>query len=132
LLTYSCVCSDGKQPNVTEYTLTLPYHMCTAWGSQCVKACGSDNQCAGACREDNPCGAQSPKRVNETTSSATTSTASATSAPTNQVFDGMADDGSDGENTKTDKNAAGALRFGDSYGLVVVAGGLFAGFAVLL
>jgi len=119
---------------VTEYTLTLPYHMCTAWGTQCVEACGSDNQCAASCREDNPCGAQSPKRLNETTASATTSTASATSTPTNQVFDGMADSGDEDSSSGGNnggKNAAGVLRFGDSYGLAVVAGGLFAGFAML-
>jgi hypothetical protein len=129
-LTYGCVCSDGKQPNVTEYTLTLPYHMCTAWGTQCVEKCGSDNYCARDCREDHPCGAQRPTRVNDTdTSSTTAAVPSATGPPADQVFDGL-DDGSDGNDN--DENAAGSLRFANSYGLALVAGGLFAGFAVLL
>jgi hypothetical protein len=124
------VCSDGKQPNVTEYTLTLPYHVCTAWGQQCVKACGSDNQCAGDCLQKHPCGAQQPTRVNETASSTTVApTASATQA--NQEFNGFADSAG-AANSDDDKSAAGALRLGDSYGLAVVAGGLFAGFAMLL
>ncbi|GAB1310047.1 Cdp-alcohol phosphatidyltransferase protein [Madurella fahalii] len=126
-LTYGCVCSDNRQPNMTEYTLTLPYHVCMRWGDQCVTACGHDNGCAASCREDNPCGAQSPTRVNTTTVTSTTSTA--TSAPTDRVYDDF--DDSEGS-TDSGENAAGALRFGNSYGLGVVAAGLFAGFAVML
>jgi len=131
-LTYGCVCSDGKQPNVTEYTQTLPYHVCTAWGSQCVTACGSDNKCASDCREKHPCGAQTPTRNNDTTSSTTVAAPAATSTgpPADQAYDGFA--GGSGDDSNNDKNAAGSLRFANSYGLAVVAGGLFAGFAVLL
>ncbi|KAL2198924.1 hypothetical protein P885DRAFT_75333 [Corynascus similis CBS 632.67] len=132
-LTYGCVCSDGKQPNVTEYTLTLPYHVCTAWGEQCVAACGaSDSNCQSECREDHPCGAQSPRTANKTqsaTSSTAAATGDATAAPTDKAYDGYAD-GTGGEEEKG--NAAGALRLGDSYGLLAVTGGLFAGFAMLL
>ncbi|AEO70025.1 uncharacterized protein THITE_27104, partial [Thermothielavioides terrestris NRRL 8126] len=116
-LTYGCVCSDGKQPNLTEYTLTLPYYVCVEWGNQCVKACGSDNQCASNCREDHPCGAQNPPRVNATTTSTTATTASATAS--NQVFTGLAD--GSGSNTAGGNNAAGTLRLSDSFGLAVVA-----------
>lgn len=133
-LTYGCVCSDGKQPNMTEYTMTLPYYVCTEWGNQCVKACGNgNNQCASDCREKHPCGAQNPTRVNSTTTtSATTATAtsSGTATATNQVFNGLGDGSSNNVGAGTG-NAAGALRFGDSYGLAVVVGGLFAGFAML-
>lgn len=126
------MCSDGKQPNVTEYTQTLPYHVCTAWGSQCVTACGSDNKCASDCREKHPCGAQTPTRNNDTTSSTTVAAPAATSTgpPADQAYDGFA--GGSGDDSNNDKNAAGSLRFANSYGLAVVAGGLFAGFAVLL
>lgn len=129
-LTYGCVCSDNKQPNISEYTQTLPYHVCTEWGSQCVTKCGSNNDCAADCREKHPCGAQSPTRVNETTTTSTS--ASATAAPTNQVFNGLSDGSGNSNNNNSGKNAAGALRFGDSYGIAVLAGGLFAGFAMLL
>lgn len=113
---------------MSEYSLTIPYHVCTEWGTQCVAACGSDNVCSSACRQDHPCGAQNPQRVNQSTTTSTS--ASATATPTNQVFDGMAGDSEGGEGNG--RNAAGMLRFGDSYGLAVVAGGLFAGFAMLL
>ncbi|KAK3983914.1 hypothetical protein QBC44DRAFT_375745 [Cladorrhinum sp. PSN332] len=127
-LRYGCLCSDNKQPNMTEYTLTLPYHVCTAWGTQCVAACGSNNQCSASCREDNPCGAQSPTRVNSTTSSTMPATATPTSTGAGAV-DGFAD-GSSNNNGKG--QSAGALTFGSVSNIAVAAVGLFAGFAVLL
>lgn len=111
---------------MSEYTLTLPYHVCMRWGDQCVAACEMDNQCASSCREDHPCGAQNPPRANTTASTTASATSTSTSSPT-ETFDGLADGTQFGN-----KNAAGTLRFGSTYGLGVVAAGLFAGFAVLL
>lgn len=70
-LTYSCVCSNGITPNVSQYSLTLPYYICQEWGNQCVANCGQDNACASACREDHPCGAQDPRTPNTTTTTST-------------------------------------------------------------
>ncbi|KAK4231819.1 hypothetical protein QBC38DRAFT_205278 [Podospora fimiseda] len=127
-LRYGCLCSDNKQPNMTEYTLTLPYHVCTAWGTQCVASCGSDNLCSAACREEHPCGAQSPPGVNSTTSS--TMSATATPTATNSGPAAGFADGSENNNGKG--KSAGALTFGSVSQIGVVAVGLFAGFAVLL
>ena len=82
---------------------------------------------ASSCREDNPCGALNPSKPNETLSSSTT--ASATSDPTNQIFTGLA--GGDGTNSNTNF-AAPAMDAGRSFGFVVLMGGLVAGFAVML
>ncbi len=112
---------------MTEYSLTLPYHVCVSWGTQCVTACGSNNDCSSDCLQKHPCGAQSPTRVNVTTTTSTSASATATS--TNEVFNGLADGSSNGNSAK---NAAAGLRFGNSFGLAVVAGGLFAGFAMVL
>ncbi|KAL2287893.1 hypothetical protein FJTKL_04680 [Diaporthe vaccinii] len=89
-LTYGCLCGDNTQPNVSEYSLTLPYFVCTEWGNQCVKGCGLDSSCASACRQDHPCGASNPSTANETSATATSTsqTASSTSANPTQVFDG--------------------------------------------
>jgi hypothetical protein len=129
-LTYGCLCSDNKQPNMSEYTLTLPYHVCTAWGTQCVKDCGADNLCAAACREKNPCGAQSPTLVNSTTSATMPATATSTPTPTDGVAAGF------GDGTQNSNNGPGsgasALALGNAYGLAVVATSLFAGFTMLL
>lgn len=125
-LTYGCVCGNGIKPNVSEYSLTLPYFVCSEWGNQCVKGCGSNSQCANDCREKHPCGAQNPTRVNitSTTSSGPNPTAP---AQTGGAFDGLA--GGAGGNGK---NFGTVLRAGESMGLVVLLGGAVAGLALLV
>lgn len=119
-LTYGCICGNGQQPNVSEYTLTLPYFTCTEYGSQCVKACGQDNECSRACREDNPCGAQDPTPPNKTVSE-TVATASSTKSADDEIITDLGQD----------SGAAPAIEFARHYGLAVVLGGFFAGFALL-
>lgn len=134
-LTYGCLCGNNLQPNVSEYTLTLPYFVCTEWGTQCEKACGSDSTCAASCRQDHPCGAQKPKTNYTTTSSTMESTAAPTATTTsNQVFDGIpgATTTPTQQAASNNKNSAAAIEFGRGYGLFVVAGSLFAGFAMML
>jgi len=58
-LTYGCVCGDGLQPNVSEYSLTLPFFVCQEWGNQCVKACGMN---ANKCRSPSPAMVAAPDR----------------------------------------------------------------------
>ncbi|KAM0335414.1 hypothetical protein ACHAQA_000459 [Verticillium albo-atrum] len=146
-LNYGCICSDGEKPNMTEYSLTLPYHVCTAWGQTCIADCGSgNNACASSCREDHPCGATDPQRVNATESSASP-TADATASQTSDgatIFTGLAgndDDNSDSDSSDSsssdsssssnnDNSAASTLSRG--MGLTVLVGGLVGAFAILL
>lgn len=133
-LTYGCLCGDERKPNISEYTLTLPYFICQEWGTQCVAACGSDNTCASACREDNPCGALDPKRENktETTSSSTSEpTASSTTDDGQTIFTDTPGDESDSDNSDDNGSGASALVIGRTYGLAIVFGTMFAGFAML-
>ena len=116
-MTYGCVCGNGQKPNVSEYSLTLPYHTCTEWGNQCVKKCKNDNVCASKCRQENPCGALDPPKPNATTSSAGPSQ---TSSSADQIFTPL-----DGAATSL------PIEIGRVYGLVAVLGSLFAGFAML-
>ncbi|KAM0288108.1 hypothetical protein ACHAQH_000176 [Verticillium albo-atrum] len=143
-LNYGCICSDGQKPNMTEYSLTLPYHVCTAWGQKCVSDCGNgNNACASSCREDNPCGATDPSRVNATESSASP-TADATASQTSSgsaIFTGLAgsdsdnndnnDDSSSSSNSDNDNDSA-ASGLSRGLGLAALVGGLVGGFAVLL
>ncbi|KAF7595803.1 hypothetical protein BBP40_004615 [Aspergillus hancockii] len=73
------------------------------------------------CRSKNPCGAQDPKRVNKTTSTATSTPAATTSLP---PFTGVPDK----DNAATKQSAD----LSHIYGLAVVMTGFFAGFATLL
>jgi len=128
-LTYGCLCGDNKQPNVSEYSLTLPYYVCQEWGVQCVANCNADTACESACTQDHPCGAQNPgkaKNASETSGTASAAAPSKTSDTT--IFGAPSSSGS----PDTDKTGAGAaLHIGQGYGLAIVVGGLFAGFALL-
>ncbi|KAI1077357.1 hypothetical protein F5B20DRAFT_272839 [Whalleya microplaca] len=116
VLTYGCLCGDNLQPNVSEYSLTLPYYVCQEWGTQCVAGCGQDNACSASCREDHPCGALNPRRANTTSSASASATASgAQSTDSNAVYTGLAGN-SDSSDTKDNDNAA--FRLGPSGNLV--------------
>ncbi|KAK1984952.1 hypothetical protein LZ30DRAFT_686541 [Colletotrichum cereale] len=130
-LTYGCICGDGKQPNMSEYSLTLPYHVCQEFGNQCVAACGiGANACSNSCRVDNPCGAQNPTRVNVTSTAGATATASATETA-GAVFSGIPGSPA-GSGSGSGSSGAATLEMGRSAGLAVLVGGVIGGIAFLL
>lgn len=130
-LTYGCVCGDGLQPNISEYSLTLPFFVCQEWGNQCVTGCGRDSACASSCRQDHPCGALDPKRDNATSTTAS-GTGSATASSTNLIYTGLGGEGSASTSNPKGNVATPVLDFGRGYSLLVVGGCLFAGFALML
>ncbi|KAL3448974.1 hypothetical protein BJX65DRAFT_52821 [Aspergillus insuetus] len=125
-LAYNCVCDNGQSPNASEYSQTIPYYICTEQNNQCVNACPqSDTSCQDKCRTANPCGAQNPRRAN--TTSTTSTSATDTLSPTTSSpapFTGLPDDEDAAVRPLTDLTQV--------YGLTIVLGGFFAGFAVLL
>ncbi|TEY49824.1 hypothetical protein BOTCAL_0283g00100 [Botryotinia calthae] len=136
-LNYACICGNGLSPNASEYSLTLPYFICTQYATNCVNNCTSCvnncsevNICQAACRDDNPCGAQNPTRINTTSSTTQSSTGTAGASSTNAVaYTGLGGSSS----TSTPKSGAQmTMDFGKSYGLAVVFTGLFAGFALVM
>ncbi|CAI6278381.1 unnamed protein product [Periconia digitata] len=132
-LTYACTCDNNVSPNITMYTQTLPYFICTEWGTQCRKDCGSDNTCADKCTADHPCGASEPFKGNASASASASGTPSATSsgsggadstAPVEAPF------GNSGN--EPERNAASTLTtFGATYGMAMTLVGVFAGVALL-
>ncbi|KAF4446011.1 cdp-alcohol phosphatidyltransferase protein [Fusarium austroafricanum] len=131
-LTYGCVCGDGKQPNVSEYSLTLPFYVCQEWGNQCVQDCKGSSSCASDCRQNHPCGASNPKKYN-TTSTATAAakeTASATDDP-NTVYTGNPGGDGDDSSSPAKTNSAVVVEAGRTWGLTIVLSTMFAGFAML-
>ncbi|KAK9323449.1 hypothetical protein V1517DRAFT_352155 [Lipomyces orientalis] len=129
-LYYTCECSSGHSPNLTEYSLTIPYFICVEQVSLCALNCGSDNLCVSACRENKTCGATNPTRVNTTSTavSSTTGTAASSaitsgtttfgSAPSSSevVYNGFGTAAAAGAPTST-SNAAGGGRFDNTVGL---------------
>ena len=123
--------ADNTKPNMSEFSLTIPYFTCREWGNQCVEACGTDSPCASSCREDNPCGAQDPQRFNESETSASgttkpTGSASVTGDDQTIFTDTPGSEDSEGG----DDSAASLLSLGRSYGLGAIFGGMFLTFAL--
>ncbi|KAH6959074.1 hypothetical protein HG530_009678 [Fusarium avenaceum] len=136
-LTYGCICGDGKQPNVSQYSLTLPFYVCQEWGNQCVDDCAGSASCASDCRQNNPCGANNPTKANVTSTATGTAAVKATASATddlNVVYTnnpGSEDDDDDDSSSSTKSNAATAIEAGQTWGLTIVLGAVFAGFAML-
>ncbi|KAK3336146.1 hypothetical protein B0T19DRAFT_453435 [Cercophora scortea] len=133
-LTYGCLCGNGLQPNISEYSLTLPFHVCQQWGVQCVQDCNGDNSCASHCQQDHPCGAQNPTKANVTTTATLSATASASASTTaNQIFTAPAgSQATDSSSAAANSGASQVLAFGRAYGLIAIGSGLFVGFATML
>ncbi|KAF2403965.1 hypothetical protein EJ06DRAFT_527545 [Trichodelitschia bisporula] len=131
-LAWTCVCGSGKTPNMTEYSQTIPYYECTEWGTQCVKNCGQNNACSSDCRQNHPCGAQHPTRVNTSSISPTATKAGSGSDSSASATDAGTFGGANSGTKSGSKSAAAAVSIGQTYGLAVVAAGIFAGFGLLL
>lgn len=139
-LTFDCVCGNGQSPNASEFSQTLPYFICTEYGTQCVAGCGGNTACQSACIDDHPCGAQNPTRINATTTSssttATTLPAGATSGSAGVVYTGLGGAVATATTTPASSSkksgADAALDLGRSYGLVIVFTSIFAGFALVM
>ena len=140
-LSYSCICSNGQQPNASQYSQTIPYFECTQAATNCVNKCEqTDTSCQSACRSDNPCGAQHPILLNTSTIStmaATTtsggSSGSATGTTASNTFTGFGGSSSaTGKSVAPARTQALALGFGGKYGLFVVLGGMMCGFMLML
>lgn len=141
-LAYDCVCAvNGLSPNISEYSQTIPYFICTESNNNCVTACNGASSCQAACREARPCGAQNPTRVNESTIT-TSATSTGGGAAASTASDGAVYTGFGGSAATTtaasDSSSAGTnaaavlLNVGQLYGLGVVAASLFLGFSFLI
>lgn len=131
-LKYGCLCGDNTQPNVSEYSLTLPYFVCTEWGNQCEKGCGSDSNCASACRQDHPCGATNPSTANTTSTATASATASSSSADATTVFNGPAGLSDSSSSSSSGAAVARSLGTASLYAVSGTLGVFFVGFAYLL
>ncbi|RPB27187.1 hypothetical protein L211DRAFT_747173, partial [Terfezia boudieri ATCC MYA-4762] len=67
-LHYECVCVNNVRPNLSEYSLTIPYNLCLQGIQACADNCGNNQDCANLCFSGKQCGASGPRRVNSTTS----------------------------------------------------------------
>ncbi|KAL8915724.1 MAG: hypothetical protein Q9172_006725 [Xanthocarpia lactea] len=135
-LVYSCVCDNGLTPNASEYSQTVPFYECTEAATQCVNRCPSDDSaCQSRCRTAAPCGAQNPTRVNTTTSSTMSATATgggAAATDASAVYTGFGAASTTGSEDSSNNAQSLVIGFGRSWGLAVVFVGISAGFTFML
>ncbi|KIW20120.1 hypothetical protein PV08_00695 [Exophiala spinifera] len=141
-LAYSCICANGLSPNASEYSLTMPYYICTQYNTDCQANCGNDNTCAAACVQNHPCGATDPTRVNTSTistmsaTSTTNGAAASTASDGGVVYTGFGGASAAATTAGGDSGSSAATRvivnMGQLYGLGVLVAGIFAGFALML
>jgi len=131
-LYYACVCSDGTRPNLTEYSETIPYYICTNEQGDCITGCGAgNNDCAAQCRKTYVCGATHPKTSNKTTSASASGTATPSATGTGSSSgNGFATEGGTSSSSNSNSGAgAMLLQVGSAYGMGVVAAGIAMGVA---
>jgi len=153
-LTYSCVCTNGNQPNISNYQQSLAAYECRAWKDGCNERNPTDAEAQQNCL-DTPCGS---KLVSDASSSSSSSMASMTatssssgsdstsSASSTAAAGGSSDSDSDSDSdssasgtasssaaaaSQSDSGAA-AMRFAQTYGTGVFATGLLAFFGLAL
>lgn len=139
-LTFNCICSNGLSPNSSEYSQTVPYYICTQNNENCVANCGTgNNDCASSCREDHPCGAQDPTRINTSTLTSMSATATGEGGPASTASDGAvytgfgnSDSSATGSASSDNASVRLVLNTGELYGLGLIATGVFFGFTTLL
>ncbi|KAG9938549.1 hypothetical protein KCV05_g97, partial [Aureobasidium melanogenum] len=117
-LDYSCICANNVAPNASEYSQTIPYYICTEWGTECISGCGGNTTTAEpntlavlrtppASTSHPPLPRQQPQRLPRTKARPQTLPA----RPSTLVL---------------------VVALGQAYGLFAVTAGIFGGFALLL
>ncbi|KAK3677601.1 hypothetical protein LTR78_002451 [Recurvomyces mirabilis] len=82
-LNYTCTCSGGSSPNISDYTQTVPFFVCEQWKANCADAHPNDLQGLAGCHSV-VCGAKNASAAGGSSgsSSASSGSASATGSST--------------------------------------------------
>lgn len=110
----------------------MPFFICQQFVVQCRNACNTDATCATNCAVDHPCGATDPKRYNTTSTASSTVPESTTASTTGSdtIYTNVG--GSSGNSGGKGKSmAAPTVQVSKTYGLAVLLGSMFVGFALL-
>ncbi|KAK4500295.1 hypothetical protein PRZ48_008484 [Zasmidium cellare] len=131
-LTYQCVCTDGSNPNITDYDQTIPSFICEQWKANCVDAHPNDLDGQTGCQSVT-CGSRNASsNLAATTSSAATTSATATSSSSAESTSASGTASSSASASATTSSAAMAIHVAEQYGTGIVAGGLLALFGLVL
>ncbi|ORY16257.1 hypothetical protein BCR34DRAFT_597811 [Clohesyomyces aquaticus] len=127
-LKFSCICQDGKTPNMSDYQQSVPGLMCREWFDRCIIASGDNLDEQIACKAVT-CGNKTAELNSASTSSAAPS--STGGAPASSGGAG-ASPTSSGPAAASSTGAAAALAIAREYGTPILAGGIAAIFGLAL
>ncbi|KAF2474663.1 uncharacterized protein BDR25DRAFT_254995 [Lindgomyces ingoldianus] len=122
-LNFTCTCSDGTSPNMSDYQQSVPALMCREWFSRCIIASGENLDQQLLCKAVT-CG-------NKTTEGAV-STSAAASGGASSTGGGGASATSGSPSAASSSGAATALAIAREYGTPILAGGMAAVFGLVL
>jgi hypothetical protein len=71
--TYSCICSNGTEPDCTAYMDTLPFYICQATFAQCINAHPNDAAGQATCTSNEKCAALNATEINAAAASSSSS-----------------------------------------------------------
>ncbi|RPA88285.1 hypothetical protein BJ508DRAFT_5189 [Ascobolus immersus RN42] len=133
-LFFSCVCSDGQEPDLRLYSQTIPYFTCSHVKEECVDNCKGAGICGQQCRENKQCGAEGlPQNKTSTkkptSSKTTTALPDATDKPKEDLDD--LEQGFGGKKDE-DKDSGANSMFSVKSGLATGIVGLALGFTIFL
>jgi hypothetical protein len=134
-LSFECLCENNTTPNMTEYSLTIPYQLCKQSITDCVANCGNGEAvCSNLCFTGKKCGASDPTLHNSTTTTSAP-TPSKTSNKDNGGDSDKDDDGNsfDDEGDEDDEGLAATMATsGTALGLGLMAAVAGMGFLGLI
>ncbi|KXS98511.1 hypothetical protein AC578_5524 [Pseudocercospora eumusae] len=130
-LTYTCTCSNGNTPNISDYQSTLPFYVCEQWKANCVDSNPNDLDAITGCQSVT-CGNKTVEAATASTTSASQSaTATASSSATSKTATAT-HSSSGAASSPTESSAAVAMHMAQSYGTGIFVTGLLAVFGLAL
>ncbi|EME39321.1 hypothetical protein DOTSEDRAFT_83110 [Dothistroma septosporum NZE10] len=131
-LNYTCTCTDGSTPNITNYDQTIPSFICAQWKSNCVANHPNDLDGQTGCLSV-VCGSANATSGESTASSSSASSPSSTSSGSAATGSATGSASASGASASaTASSAAMALNIAQQYGTTIMGAGLLAVFGFAL
>ncbi|CZT18236.1 uncharacterized protein RCC_04081 [Ramularia collo-cygni] len=131
-LDWTCTCSDGSTPNITDYAEMIPSYVCERWIDLCVMAHPDQRTPQQECRSIT-CGEKNASEADAGSSSSSSSAPASSQTPSSTSGSGSASESSPtSSSTPSDTGAAAALNVAQAYGSSIFAAGLLGIFGLAL
>ncbi|KAF1824300.1 uncharacterized protein K489DRAFT_335577 [Dissoconium aciculare CBS 342.82] len=124
-LAWNCSCSNGNQPNISDYEQTVPGQICRTWFINCIAAHPDDADGQSGCKALQ-CGTKLVRSSSVTTTASSSTNSPTTTGGSNTANGAAATTPAGTATTSTRPNAAATLAAAQNYGHIAIAGGMAA------